>query len=221
MDKSDPELEAEIQDRKEQSRNREEKRWQNFITEGSEASFQEVFEYYYQPLYGYGLKLCNHSEVVKDSIHDLFKNIWERRDSLTHIRSPRVYLFVSLRRKVRKTMKKQRSNTSDLTEIREEETIYFGREEIIIRDEVKFQQKKKLRQALNQLSDRQKEVIYLHYYNGLSYREIEEILSIKRQSVRNHIYRAMEALRSQLDIEIMKLVSSLSMVCWFLSHPFL
>jgi RNA polymerase sigma factor (sigma-70 family) len=145
----------------------------------------------------------------------LFVTIWERRDDLEHIHSPNVYLYVSLRRKIIKEMEEQR-NTCDMIEVDETAYITFGREEIIIRDEVKFQQKEELKKALNKLSKRQKEVIYLHYYNGLSYGEIEDILSINRQSVRNHIYRAMETLRSQLDMEIMKLVSALLIAILFL-----
>src|SRR5699024_5498276 len=163
-----------------------------------------VFEHYYKPLYGYGVKLCSRPEIVKDCIHDLFQNLWERRGNLAHIKSPNVYLFVSLWRKIMKEMKEQRKKTNDMTQNTENDFIDFVCEVIIIRDVVKFRQKEELQQALNKLSDRQKEFVYLHYYNGLSYGEIEELLSINRQSVRNHIYRAMETLRSLLDIGIMK-----------------
>lgn len=218
MDQSDRTLEAKCKTEHNRPLNTEDKRWQKFAAGGTAAAFRAVFEYYYQPLYGYGVKLCRRPEVVKDGIHELFKNLWERRHDLTHIRSPKVYLFVSLRRTIRKAIKKQRRTTSEGTQRRGDDGMYFGREELIIRDETTVQQKKNLRQALNQLPDRQKEVVYLHYYHGLSYREITQILSIKRQSVRNHIYRAMQTLRSRLDIEIMKLVSSISVVCVVLSR---
>lgn len=182
--------------------------WNQFI-HGDESCFKALFDCYYKPMYGYGVKLCDRPELVKDCIQELFRNIWERRDELTHIESPNVYLFVSMRRKILKRIKAYRKTDQDLEEVNDSAFIQFDKEELIIRDEVKFQQKKKLQQALNQLSDRQREVIYLHYYNGMSYGEIEQILSINRQSVRNHIYRAMETLRSLLDTEIMKLVISL------------
>ncbi len=189
-----------------------EEAWNRFIS-GEHAYFENIFKNYYKSMYGYGLKLCSQHEVVKDCIQELFRNIWERRDELDHIESPRVYLFVSLRRKILLTVKKQRRQSEGLGKaIDENANIYFGQEEIIIRNEVKFQQKKKLQEALNQLSNRQKEVIYLHFYNGMSYGEIENILSINRQSVRNHMYRAMESLRCILDKEIMKLVISLLVV---------
>src|SRR5699024_10649861 len=148
-------------------------------------------------------------ELTKDCIQELFRIIWERRDQLDHIDSPKVYLHVSLRRKILKRKKELQKTDGDLSKIDKSNFTHFAREEIIIRDEIKFRQKKKLRQALNQLSDRQKEVIFLHFYNGMSYGEIEQILSIKRQSVRNHIYRGMEPLRSLLDTVVMQLVISL------------
>lgn len=182
--------------------------WERFV-HGDESCFRPIFKIYFDSMYGYGVKLCNRPELVKDCIQELFRTIWERRDELTHIESPNVYLFVSLRRKIIKKQKARRKSDGNLDEVDESKFIQFGREEIIIKDEVKFQQKKELQRALNQLSDRQKEVIFLHFYNGMSYGEIEQILSINRQSVRNHMYRAMETLRSLLDTEIMKLVISL------------
>jgi RNA polymerase sigma factor (sigma-70 family) len=76
--------------------------------------------------------------------------------------------------------------------------------------------KEELKKALNQLSNRQKEVIYLHFYNGMSYSEIEDILAINRQSVRNHMYRGMETLRSVLHPDVMRLVITITIFVLFL-----
>ncbi|MFH5831927.1 RNA polymerase sigma factor [Halalkalibaculum sp. DA384] len=185
-----------------------EKVWERFA-EGEERLFKNLFEAYYQELFGYGIKLCHRPEIVKDCIQELFKTLWERRDELDHIGSPNVYLFVSLRRNILRQIKKGKKSEGDLGEMDEGSFIRFSREDVIITDEIKHKNKNALKKALNQLSDRQKEVIYLHFYSGMSYGEIEQILSINRQSVRNHIYRAMETLRTLLDNEIMKLVITL------------
>lgn len=186
--------------------------WRRFVS-GEDEYFKEVFNSYFKSMYGYGFKLCRRPELVKDCIQELFRNIWERKDELGHINSPQVYLFVSLRRNVLKKVKKQRK-TEDLGTVNEA-SIQFFKEELIIRDEEKFQQKKDLENALNQLPNRQREVIYLYYYSGMSYGEIEQILSINRQSVRNHVYRAMERLRSLLPNEVMRLVKLLLIVFLF------
>jgi len=189
--------------------------WEKFVYSGNALSFKAVFNGYFKSMYGYGIKLCNRPELVKDCIQELFRNIWERRDEMSHVDSPNVYLFVSLRRKILRAIKSNNRAVNNLDRVSDEIQIQFAKEDIIIRDEVKFQKKEELKDALNQLPKRQKEVIYLHFYNGMSYGEIEEILSINRQSVRNHVYRAMETLRSLLDAEIMKLVVSLFITVLF------
>lgn len=182
--------------------------WEDF-TSGNSSSFKQLFEKYFDEMYGYGMKLCNKPHVVKDCIQELFKTVWERRKDLDHINSPNVYLFVSLRREILRSIKKEDKERGDMSEIDEGYFLSFSMEEIIITDEVKYHNKKELRNALNQLTPRQKEVIFLHYYNGMSYDEITQIMSINRQSVRNCMYRGMETLRALLNNEIMKLVISL------------
>lgn len=188
--------------------------WEQFVS-GDHDCFCRLFKGYYEGLYGYGLKLCKDPELVKDAIQNLFISVWERRDELTHITSPNVYLYVSLRRNILKAKKQVAHIKEILDDVSNEIEIYFGTEELIIKTESRDEQKENLQEALNQLSNKQKEVLYLHYYNGMSYGEIEDILSINRQSVRNHMYRAMETLRSVLDIDVMRLVISLLIAVLF------
>lgn len=183
--------------------------WDEFVS-GNHSCFEKLFSGYYSGLYGYGLKLCNDSGLVEDCLQNLFVSVWERRYELNHITSPNVYLFVSLRRNILKARKKRNKESGMTEEVQESLGIHFGAEELIVKRESKKEMKAELQKALNQLSNQQKEVLYLHFYNGMSYGEIEEILSINRQSVRNHMYRAMETLRSLLDIDVMRLVIALT-----------
>lgn len=180
--------------------------WDQFVS-GDTSCFRKLFVGYYKGLYGYGLKLCGDPGLVEDSIQDLFETVWQRRESLAHVTSPNVYLYVSLRRNIFRTVNSQ-SKMDRFDEISNghEFNIQFGMEELLIKKEALKEQKEEIQNALNQLSNQQKEVLYLHYYNGMSYGEIEEILGINRQSVRNHMYRAMSALRTILDMDIMRLV---------------
>lgn len=191
--------------------------WDKFVS-GDISCFRKLFMRYYKGMYGYGLKLCNDSGLVEDGIQELFESIWERRGELNHITSPNVYLYVSLRRNILKERRKQNMMEGMTVDKIENFSISFGAEKLIIKDESKKQHKKNLINALNQLSNQQKEVIYLHFYNGMSYSEIEDILSINRQSVRNHMYKAMETLRTVLTADVMRLVISL-MVAFLFSTP--
>lgn len=181
--------------------------WDKFVS-GDYDCFRDLFKGYYKGLYGYGIKISKNPQLTEDCIQNLFISVWERRDDLRHITSPNVYLYVSLRRNILKKIRRQDRLEDFGDENKFSEDIQFGVEELIIKNESRREQVEKLQKAINQLSNQQKEVLYLHYYNGMSYGEIEEILSINRQSVRNHMYRAMKTLRSVMDIETLRLIVS-------------
>ncbi len=56
-----------------------------------------------------------------------------------------------------------------------------------------------IKQAINQLSEEQREVIVLNKYQGLSYGEIAEILGVSAESVKQRAYRAHLKLRTILE----------------------
>jgi RNA polymerase sigma-70 factor (ECF subfamily) len=61
------------------------------------------------------------------------------------------------------------------------------------------QKKEDLKEAIANLTPRQREVIYLKYFEGLSTRELAEILQIRAQSIYNLVHDALENLRIFLD----------------------
>jgi len=171
--------------------------WRAFQEEDM-AAYEQIFRLYYRDLYGYGLKLCSRPELVRDSIQTLFVALWEQKSNLSEVRSVKAYLLASIRRHILKTLRRKRMvhvmhNSDDYSL-----TMQTSVEDRIIESELKTYQKAALREALKCLSERQREILILKYYNGLSYREIEELLCINYQSVRNHIYRSLQKLREQL-----------------------
>ena len=61
------------------------------------------------------------------------------------------------------------------------------------------EKKEALKEAIANLTPRQREVIYLKYFEGLSTRELAEILQIRAQSIYNLVHDALENLRIFLD----------------------
>jgi RNA polymerase sigma-70 factor (ECF subfamily) len=60
-------------------------------------------------------------------------------------------------------------------------------------------------QALGQLSNRQKEIIYLKFYQELNYDEVSEIMNINYQAARNLLYQSIKSLK--------KLLTTLTFLC--------
>lgn len=180
--------------------------WKDFL-KGEVEAYEQLFKAYYSDLYGYGLKLSKRPELVKDTIQELFVKLWERRERLSEVDSIKGYLLVSLRRMLLRKLKND-SLTTLMDDKQKEnlENLQFSAEEIVINKEIEYEQKRELLEALELLPDRQKEVLFLRYYNGMNYEEIQQILSINYQSVRNHVYRATSKLKDILEERLYKIV---------------
>ena len=74
--------------------------------------------------------------------------------------------------------------------------IGFSPEEIVVRDEEYKSLQSKITALLNDLPKRQKEVIYLHYFEDMDYAQIAEVMGIHYQSVLNLTQKALQKLRA-------------------------
>ena len=69
-----------------------------------------------------------------------------------------------------------------------------------IENESQQEQQSKISYFLKQLPDRQREILYLRFYQDLRVEEIAQLLQIKPQSVSNIIQRALLNLRQHWEL---------------------
>ena len=166
--------------------------WMAFLG-GDKAAFSALFLKYHPILLNYGLRLCQNEALAEECIQDLFCYIYEKRDTLNPINHMKGYLFASYRRRVM-----QVCNKSVQTFPIEDYPTYNGHqshEEEIIMSEIYLEKRHRLAQLLDALPFRQREVIFLKYYNGLDAAEIREVMGISHQGALNILYKAMKNLR--------------------------
>lgn len=170
--------------------------WNDFRT-GNDKSFDKIYLAYVQPLYRYGSKFTNDKEFVFDCIQEVFVDLFVHRQTLGETNNIKLYLFISLKRKIIRSLHK----TNLIQSFPDNElpflSIYSSENEIPDIDDDKGKINE-LNRALESLSCRQKEVIYLRYVSELSYEEICQVLDLNYQSVRNLVHRAIEKLRKIL-----------------------
>lgn len=169
--------------------------WTN-VRQGDKDSLAMLFCLNYSLLFNYGYKIVPNEALVKDCIQDLFLIIWRRHEHLSEAYSVKAYLIQSLRRRLIKDIKKKekRSDRNQVFMDRFFEEIY-NVEELIIHFEIKSEQKQKLEEGIQSLSNREREAIFLKFYGGASNREIAQIMEINIQSVYNHISKALHNLK--------------------------
>lgn len=173
--------------------------WQE-IRQGNEDSLDTLFCLTYSRLFNYGYQITPQKGVVKDAIQELFLRLWRSHSKLSEAYSVKSYLLHSLRRILLRNLKTQRNRFERNKEYVEDffDEIY-NIEELMIHFETENEKKELLIEALESLTDRQKEAIFLKFYEGASNNEIAQIMEINSQSVYNLIYRSIEKLKSFVE----------------------
>ena len=164
---------------------------------GDHQALKIIYFRHYPMLFNYGKKLTSHPEIAEDCIQDLFLKMWRTKQNLGQVESVRAYLFKAYRRILLDLVKAQKKYTK-FTDLPAEYDLTLSVEEHTMQQEYQQQQLKGLKRAMHSLSKRQKEIIYLCFYRGFTYKEIEQIISIKNQTIRNCVYEAVKSLRNSM-----------------------
>jgi RNA polymerase sigma factor (sigma-70 family) len=164
---------------------------------GDSVALQELYNTYYQYLFGAGFSLCLDKEVTKDCIQDLFLGIWTKRAHLRPVSSVGAYLRICLRRKIIDILKKEQLLGQNISS--DEYEMQFSYEDVIIAFQTEQETKSKLEKALTQLTNKQREVIRLRFFENKNIEEIARLLNSESRTIYNHMYEAMKQLRYYLS----------------------
>ncbi|WP_075555961.1 RNA polymerase sigma factor [Parabacteroides timonensis] len=185
-------------------------RWRQFVS-GDNDSYCWIYNTYVQILYRYGLRFTSDSEIIKDCIQEVFTSLYKNRDHLVTPENIKVYLFVSLKNCLIRTLYKESLYDRELPE-----NIQFSLEptveEVFIKNEQYTNQQRKLKEILSALPPRQKEIIYYRFIQELSMDEICILMNLNYQSAQNLIQRSLKKVRASYgSVEIFILTLSISL----------
>lgn len=164
---------------------------------GDVDAFETITKTYYQSLFNYGTRFCRDSELIKDSLQELFLALWKNRAALGNTVSVKNYLLKSLRRKLfRETNKIKQTTHFDELCFDAGFNMVLPVENNVILQEKLTELSFKVREVLEKLSPRQQEIIYLRFYMDAEIDEISEIMELNRQSVYNLLHEALKRFKT-------------------------
>ena len=179
--------------------NNDELLWEG-LQHGNKELFLALYKKYYHTLLFIGLKEIRDAQLVKDTIQQLFLYLWEKRETINDAKNVKSYLVTSFLRKLTADWKKSgkasnlqvawNNNTEDPPPTPEEK---------LIRKEEQNHLFKLLMDHINELPNRQKELIVLKFYEGLSYEEIVQKTNLSHRTVYNKIHEALKKLRFDIS----------------------
>ncbi|WP_225865798.1 RNA polymerase sigma factor [Dyadobacter aurulentus] len=171
--------------------------WNRF-RQGDRDAFRQIYQLFAGDLLNYGYKVCGDIQLIEDSVHDLFVEIWQRRDHLSETDSIRFYLFRALRNKISTSQRK--NSHYDSFETLESSADEFLIEQHLIDEEQRDGLLRQLRTSYGFLSQRQQQALHMRFFLHLSNEEIAELMGINYQSACKFIYSGLKALRETVRI---------------------
>lgn len=147
---------------------------------------EKLLREHHVPAYYWALQLCNHQEdSAKEVLQMTYLKILENKARYKEQSSFKTWLFAVIRFTALDHLKVQ-SKHSSLDHLQ------------IVDDSPVYEPELNLRPYLDQLPERQKQVLLLSFYHDLSLSNVAQVLEISIGSVRTHYSRGKEALRALL-----------------------
>jgi RNA polymerase sigma-70 factor (ECF subfamily) len=173
--------------------------WERTMT-GDHNAFAQIHKKLYPGLFGYAIKMVKDEKLVDDLLQDLFIKFWQNSARIGAIQNVKAYFYRSTRSIVLNHIKSTTLKTTKLLGLPEPD-LEFSKEDIIVANEYHSELCRKLHCAVNGLPKKQRETVYLRFYENMEYLQIAEITGIKYQSVVNHIYRAVQSLKEVAELK--------------------
>ena len=191
---------------------------------GDKEMFLALYRKYYHSLLFIGLKEIKDASLVKDAIQQQFLYLWEKRETIQEAKNVKSYLITSFLRKLTSDWKKleRTGNLQVAWSNQTDEPLPTPEESLIVKDGQR-QLYKLLMYHINALPARQKELIMLKFYEGLTYEEIVQKTGLAHRSVYNKIHEALKKLKLELEKEHTSYGKALSVMLSVLiaSSPFI
>lgn len=160
---------------------------------GNSKAFEEIYSELYTPLFQYVYKRLKNKQDTEDIIQMVFIKIWNSINSWKPAHtSPLAFFFTVARTSIIDHFRKKSSKDLVSDEIVQEHIESYDKtmDSVYINDDVE-----KLKKALNELSEEQREIIELYYMNEFSYKEISKIIEKREDAIRQTHSRAIKKLR--------------------------
>lgn len=169
-------------------------------------SFSELYLMYYPKLVRFAKEFVVLEEDAENITQDVFTDLWERRDAIDHIENVNAYLFRLARNRCLDYLKhkvfeqKYAENVQASFEI-ELNLKLQSLDRFDVSDISEGNETERLvRDAINSLPKRCRDIFLLSRMKGLKYREISEKLGISVNTVECQMGIALKKLRVKLNV---------------------
>lgn len=170
------------------------------LKSGQKSAYVQAVEQHYERIYAFLYRLAQNTSLAEDLTQDTFAAAWRSLDKFEGRSSVGTWLHKIALNVYREHVRRDHPM---LWSIDDDETVSSPdpAPELIERIGAEELQEK-VEQAVSRLPEIYREVVILHCYQGLKYREIADLLGMPMGTMQHRLHVAMEKLRAQLREEV-------------------
>lgn len=163
------------------------------IGAGNEKAFEQIFERYSDTIYGVAFAYTKSVEMSEEVVQDVFLKIWAAREKLSKIEDFSNYIFIITRNQLLNYLNRKTREKAYLQHL----SRHFNENNISPEQELLYKESNELiEKAISLLPDQQKLVYQMVKVQGMKLEEAATVLDLSRNTVRNHLSRALQFIRS-------------------------
>ncbi|WP_186757457.1 RNA polymerase sigma factor [Echinicola salinicaeni] len=172
--------------------------WVEFLR-GSDKALADIYRIYSKKLFNYGRQFTQCDELIYDTIQDVFIYLVDAREKLSVAKSVKFYLFSVFRRTLMKALEKDKKVINPDNDDFEGFLINMNNGYHPVHEIISERHKKVIMNAVNQLPARQREMLNLRFFEGMSYEQIASMMELANaKTVRTMMYRSLARLNKVL-----------------------
>lgn len=165
------------------------------IAAGDEAAFARLFHRYAPVLHAYAMGMVKVEALATEIVQDVFLRVWQKRETLPEIDQPSSWLYRIATNRALTHFRKQQLELRMLKAVGRKQADHAES----LDDTLDAREMNRLiRGAVDQLPAQRKKIFTLIREQGLSRREVAEILGISENTVKNQLSIAVKTVQDYI-----------------------
>ena len=164
---------------------------------GDMRAFDEVYRNYAPKLFQFSLKLLKNRADAEEIVQETFLKLWAKRSKIDLYASFESYLFTIAYNTSMSFLRKRASQKKYVDYVKSLGLLETAGAALKKMEFEEFDLQ--IKEIIDQLPPRQKQVFHLSRKQGLSHQEIAEKLGLSKNTVENHMVRALNFIRTKLS----------------------
>ena len=168
------------------------------IKEREKGALEAVFNRYYDSLCRFGITYENNMDVVEEKVSDVFIQLWNTHERIHEIKNPKPYLYVVVKNKLMEPVSYQKLKQPLDQGFEDSFSSSPCIEQEIIDQEQREMYVQKIREILDQIPQKSRQIFEMSRLDELKYKEISEILGVSIKTVESHMAIALKTIRNMV-----------------------